>query len=99
MFHVIIPARFASTRLPGKPLQDIAGKPMIRHVWVQARKSGAATVTVATHDGRTVDACRAFGADVVMTRAAHPSGTDRLQEVVTQLGRGPDAHVVNGQGD
>ena len=99
MFHVIIPARYASTRLPGKPLQDIAGKPMVRHVWEQARKSGAATVTVATDDARIVDACRAFGADVVLTRADHPSGTDRLQEVVTQLGLDIDAHVVNVQGD
>lgn len=99
MFHVIIPARYASTRLPGKPLQDIGGKPMIRHVWEQALKSAAASVTIATDDQRIADACEAFGAAVAITRADHPSGTDRLQEVATQLGLTPDAHVVNVQGD
>lgn len=99
MFHVIIPARYASTRLPGKPLQDIGGKPMIRHVWEQAHKSAAASVTIATDDQRIADACEDFGAAVAITRADHPSGTDRLQEVVTQLGLEPDAHVVNVQGD
>jgi len=99
MYHVIIPARYASTRLPGKPLQDIAGKPMIEHVWNQARLSSAASVTVATDDQRIADACSAFGADVVLTRADHPSGTDRLQEVVAHLGLADDACVVNVQGD
>lgn len=99
MFHVIIPARYASTRLPGKPLLDIAGKPMIRHVWEQALKSQALSVTVATDDQRIADACAAFGADVVMTRADHPSGTDRLQEVVTSMGLEPGDCVVNVQGD
>ncbi|MDY3197307.1 MAG: 3-deoxy-manno-octulosonate cytidylyltransferase [Pseudomonadaceae bacterium] len=99
MFHVIIPARYASTRLPGKPLQDIAGKPMIQHVWEQARRSSAATVTVATDDRRILDACRAFGADAVLTRKDHPSGTDRLQEVASLLGLGDQEHVVNVQGD
>jgi 3-deoxy-manno-octulosonate cytidylyltransferase (CMP-KDO synthetase) len=99
MFHVIIPARYASTRLPGKPLQLIAGKPMVQHVWEQARKSGAASVTIATDDPRIVAACEAFGADVVLTREDHPSGTDRLQEVVGKLGLADDACVVNVQGD
>jgi 3-deoxy-manno-octulosonate cytidylyltransferase (CMP-KDO synthetase) len=99
MYHVIIPARYASTRLPGKPLQDIAGKPMIEHVWNQARKSRAASITVATDDQRIADACLAFGADVVLTRHDHPSGTDRLQEVVAHLGLADDACVVNVQGD
>lgn len=99
MYHVIIPARFASTRLPGKPLQDIVGKPMIQHVWEQARQSQALSVTVATDDPRIVEACRSFGADVVLTRPEHPSGTDRLQEVVTQLGLPDEACVVNVQGD
>lgn len=99
MYHVIIPARFASTRLPGKPLQDIAGKPMIQRVWEQASQSKAASVTVATDDQRIVEACRGFGADVVLTRADHPSGTDRLQEVASQLGLSDDACVVNVQGD
>ena len=99
MYHAIIPARFASTRLPGKPLQDIAGKPMIQHVWEQARKSRALSVTVATDDQRIVDACDSFGAQVVLTRPDHPSGTDRLQEVVTKLRLPDDACVVNVQGD
>ncbi|MEH6798627.1 MAG: 3-deoxy-manno-octulosonate cytidylyltransferase [Halopseudomonas sabulinigri] len=99
MFHVIIPARYASTRLPGKPLQLIAGKPMVQHVWEQARKSSATSVTIATDDQRIVDACHAFGAQVVLTREDHPSGTDRLQEVVSKLGLPSDACVVNVQGD
>ncbi len=99
MYHVIIPARYASTRLPGKPLQDIAGKPMIQHVWSQARQSRAASVTVATDDQRIAEVCAGFGADVVLTRVDHPSGTDRLQEVVAHLGLADDACVVNVQGD
>ena len=79
VFTVVIPSRFASTRLPGKPLQMIAGKPMVQHVWEQACKSSAQQVVVATDDQRIVDACNAFGAHVVLTRADHESGTDRLQ--------------------
>lgn len=98
-FVVVIPARYASTRLPGKPLQDIAGKPMIRHVWEQARKSAASRVVVATDDARIVEACQAFGAEVLLTAASHNSGTDRLAEVATLLGLADDAIVVNVQGD
>ncbi|MDH4652895.1 3-deoxy-manno-octulosonate cytidylyltransferase [Pseudomonas sp. JS3066] len=98
-FTVVIPARFASTRLPGKPLQDIAGKPMIQHVWEQARHSAAQRVVVATDDARIVEACQAFGAEVLLTRADHNSGTDRLAEVASQLGLASDAIVVNVQGD
>ncbi|OEC34968.1 3-deoxy-manno-octulosonate cytidylyltransferase (CMP-KDO synthetase) [Pseudomonas cuatrocienegasensis] len=98
-FTVVIPARFASTRLPGKPLQMIAGKPMIQHVWEQARKSSAQQVVVATDDARIVEACQAFGAEVLLTRAEHNSGTDRLAEVAAALGLAPDAIVVNVQGD
>lgn len=98
-FTVVIPARYASTRLPGKPLQDIAGKPMIQHVWEQARRSSATRVVVATDDERIVEACRAFGAEVLLTRADHDSGTDRLAEVASQLGLASDAIVVNVQGD
>ena len=98
-FTVVIPARFASTRLPGKPLQDIAGKPMIQHVWEQACKSSAQQVVVATDDPRIVEACAAFGARVLLTRADHNSGTDRLAEVATQLQLAADAIVVNVQGD
>ncbi len=98
-YTVVIPARYASSRLPGKPLQDIAGKPMIQHVWEQACKSSAQQVVVATDDARIVTACEGFGAQVVMTRADHNSGTDRLAEVASQLGLPADAIVVNVQGD
>ncbi|MES2818439.1 MAG: 3-deoxy-manno-octulosonate cytidylyltransferase [Pseudomonadota bacterium] len=98
-FTVVIPSRFASSRLPGKPLQDIAGKPMIRHVWEQACKSAAQRVVVATDDARIVEACRGFGAEVLLTRVEHNSGTDRLAEVATQLGLTGDDLVVNVQGD
>jgi 3-deoxy-manno-octulosonate cytidylyltransferase (CMP-KDO synthetase) len=98
-FTVVIPARYASSRLPGKPLQDIAGKPMIRHVWEQACKSSARQVVVATDDARIVEACRGFGAEVLLTRIEHNSGTDRLAEVAAVLGLAPDAIVVNVQGD
>jgi 3-deoxy-manno-octulosonate cytidylyltransferase (CMP-KDO synthetase) len=98
-FTVVIPARYASSRLPGKPLQDIAGKPMIQHVWEQAGKSSAQQVVVATDDARIVEACRGFGAEVLLTRIEHNSGTDRLAEVAAVLGLAPDAIVVNVQGD
>ena len=98
-FTVVIPARYASTRLPGKPLQDIAGKPMIQHVWEQARRSTAQRVVIATDDARIVEACQAFGAEVLLTRVDHNSGTDRLAEVASQLGLASDAIVVNVQGD
>ncbi len=98
-FTVVIPARFASTRLPGKPLLDIAGRPMLHHVWERACRSGAHRVVIATEDARICDVARAFGADVCMTSAAHPSGTDRLQEVVRVLGLDADEIVVNVQGD
>nr|WP_288466864.1 3-deoxy-manno-octulosonate cytidylyltransferase [uncultured Pseudomonas sp.] len=98
-FTVVIPARYASTRLPGKPLQDIAGKPMVQHVWEQACKSGATKVVVATDDARIVEACKGFGAQVLLTRVDHNSGTDRLAEVAAALGLAADAIVVNVQGD
>jgi 3-deoxy-manno-octulosonate cytidylyltransferase (CMP-KDO synthetase) len=98
-FTVVIPARYASTRLPGKPLQDIAGKPMVQHVWEQACKSSADRVVIATDDARIVERCQAFGAEVLLTRVDHNSGTDRLAEVATALGLPADAIVVNVQGD
>lgn len=98
-FTVVIPARLRSTRLPGKPLLAIAGKPMIQHVWEQARKSGAERVVIATDDTSIVEACQGFGAEVLLTRADHESGTDRLAEVAAQLGLAADAIVVNVQGD
>lgn len=98
-FTVVIPARLRSTRLPGKPLLPIAGKPMVQHVWEQARKSGASRVVIATDDASIVEACEAFGAEVLLTRADHESGTDRLAEVAAHLGLPTDAIVVNVQGD
>ncbi|WP_122585596.1 3-deoxy-manno-octulosonate cytidylyltransferase [Pseudomonas viridiflava] len=98
-FTVVIPARYGSSRFPGKPLKVIAGKPMVQLVWEQARKSSAQRVVVATDDVRIFEACQAFGAEVLMTRDDHNSGTDRLAEVATQLGLAPDAIVVNVQGD
>ncbi|WP_417548269.1 3-deoxy-manno-octulosonate cytidylyltransferase [Marinobacter segnicrescens] len=98
-FTVVIPARFASSRLPGKPLADIGGAPMIRHVYEQACKSRAGRVLVATDDERIEQACHGFGAEVLMTSRDHASGTDRLQEVVARLGLADDARVVNVQGD
>ncbi|MCU1733891.1 MULTISPECIES: 3-deoxy-manno-octulosonate cytidylyltransferase [unclassified Pseudomonas] len=98
-FTVVIPARLRSTRLPGKPLLPIAGKPMVQHVWEQARKSSAARVVIATDDPGIVEACKAFGAEVLLTREDHESGTDRLAEVAAALGLPADAIVVNVQGD
>ena len=97
--YVIIPARYASTRLPGKPLADVAGKPLIQHVHDCAVKSGADHIVIATDDERIRAAAEAFGARAVMTSAAHRSGTDRLAEVIGKLGIGADEIVVNLQGD
>jgi 3-deoxy-manno-octulosonate cytidylyltransferase (CMP-KDO synthetase) len=97
--HIIIPARYASTRLPGKPLLDIGGQPMIVRVVERARQSGAERVVVATDDERILSAVTGFGAEAVMTRPDHPSGTDRLAETIALLGLDDDAIVVNLQGD
>ncbi|MDP2153994.1 MAG: 3-deoxy-manno-octulosonate cytidylyltransferase [Methylotenera sp.] len=98
-FYVVIPARHASTRLPGKPLLDIAGKPMV--VWVAERAllSGAKQVIVATDDVRIVDAVSQYGRAAVMTNAEHVSGTDRIAEVASIKGWHDDAIIVNVQGD
>lgn len=98
-FTVVIPARYASTRLPGKPLADIQGQPMIQRVYRQALKSQADAVIIATDDPRIEAAVKAFGGRCCLTRADHPSGTDRLQEVAAQLGLADDAIIVNVQGD
>ncbi|WP_295802032.1 3-deoxy-manno-octulosonate cytidylyltransferase [uncultured Microbulbifer sp.] len=98
-FDVIIPARYASSRLPGKPLADIAGKPMVQRVYEQAMKSAAERVVVATDDMRVAEAVQAFGGEVCMTSADHASGTDRLQEVAGNLGLAADRILVNVQGD
>ena len=98
-YTVVIPARYNSSRLPGKPLVDIAGKPMIQRVWEQANKSAAQRVLVATDDERVFQCAQSFGAEVCMTSAAHPSGTDRLQQVVSELGLADEHIVINVQGD
>ena len=98
-FTVIIPARFASSRLPGKPLADIAGKPMIQHVFEKAQQSGASRVIIATDNEQVEKAAKAFGAEVCMTSEAHNSGTERLAEVVSKLGIADDEIIVNIQGD
>lgn len=98
-FVVIIPARYASTRLPGKPLRDISGLPMIQRVWQQACKSSAGRVVIATDDKRIEEVASDFGAEVCMTAEDHQSGTDRLQQVVEILGLDPEQIVVNVQGD
>jgi 3-deoxy-manno-octulosonate cytidylyltransferase (CMP-KDO synthetase) len=98
-FTVIIPARLASTRLPNKPLADLGGKPMVVRVAERARESGAARIIVATDHADIASACAAHGIEACMTRADHPSGTDRIAEVARTLGLAPDAVVVNLQGD
>jgi 3-deoxy-manno-octulosonate cytidylyltransferase (CMP-KDO synthetase) len=98
-FTVLIPARYASTRLPGKPLLDIAGKPMVVRVAERALASGAARVVVATDDERIREAVAHHGIDVLMTRSSHPTGTDRLAEAAAELRLDDEAIVVNVQGD
>ena len=98
-FAVVIPARFASTRLPGKPLLDIGGKAMIVRVAEQALASSADAVVVATDDARVLDAVSATPAEAMLTRKDHPTGSDRVMEVVERQGWGDDDVVVNVQGD
>lgn len=98
-FAVLIPARFASTRFPGKPLADLAGRPMVVHVCERARASGAAQVCVATDDERIARAVRAHGFEARMTRAEHASGTERIAQAAAELGLADEAIVVNVQGD
>jgi 3-deoxy-manno-octulosonate cytidylyltransferase (CMP-KDO synthetase) len=98
-FTVLIPARLASTRLPDKPLADIAGIPMVVRVAQRARQSSASRVVVAADSERIAAACRAHGVEVVLTRADHPSGSDRLAEACSLVGLQGDDLVVNVQGD
>ncbi|MEY4589895.1 MAG: hypothetical protein RL497_1971 [Pseudomonadota bacterium] len=98
-YTVIIPARFGSSRLPGKPLKDLGGKSMVQRVYECARLSSARRVIVATDDARIADVVRAFGGEVCMTGSQHESGTDRLHEVTCQLDLSADEIVVNVQGD
>lgn len=97
---VLIPARYASTRLPGKPLADLGGKPMVVRVWERAMASGVGRVAVATDDARIAEAVRAEGGEAVMTNPDHPSGSDRLWEALTALDpEGKHDVIVNVQGD
>jgi 3-deoxy-manno-octulosonate cytidylyltransferase (CMP-KDO synthetase) len=98
-FVVVIPARFASARLPGKPLADIAGKPMVVHVADRARESGAQEVIVATDDRRIQEAVAKHGYDAMMTRPDHASGTDRIAEIAIARAWPDELIVVNVQGD
>jgi 3-deoxy-manno-octulosonate cytidylyltransferase (CMP-KDO synthetase) len=98
-FTILVPARLASTRLPDKPLADIAGLPMIVRVAQRAEQSSAAQVVVATDSARIADACSQHGVRAVLTRADHPSGSDRLAEACEHLGLAGDDLVVNVQGD
>jgi 3-deoxy-manno-octulosonate cytidylyltransferase (CMP-KDO synthetase) len=98
-FKVVIPARWGSTRLPGKPLLPIAGKPMIAHVVERARGSGAGEVLVATDDGRIAKVCAELGVEAVITAQGHGSGSERINEVAQRRGWPDDTVIVNLQGD
>lgn len=98
-FNVVVPARYASTRLPGKPLLDLGGEPMLMRTVSQVKRSGADQVIVATDDARIESACREAGINVMMTSADHVSGTDRMYEVVAACGWDDDTRVINVQGD
>lgn len=98
-FIVIIPARYASSRLPRKPLADIAGKPMIQHVWEKAQQAGANRVIIATDHEEIEQVAKTFGAEVCMTSTEHNSGTERLAEVIEKMAIADDEIIVNVQGD
>ncbi|EXJ41854.1 3-deoxy-D-manno-octulosonate cytidylyltransferase, partial [Vibrio parahaemolyticus VPTS-2010] len=98
-FTVVIPARYSSSRLPGKPLADIGGKPMVQWVYEQAMQAGADDVIIATDDERVSAAVEKFGGKVCMTSPNHESGTERLAEVVEKMAIPADHIIVNVQGD
>ena len=98
-FRIVIPARYASTRLPGKPLIELAGRPLLRWVFERAQYAGATAVLIATDDERIAASARGFGAEVAMTAATHASGSDRIAEVARTRGWGAQDIVVNVQGD
>lgn len=98
-FRVLIPARYQATRLPGKPLRVVAGRPLVEHVWRRACESGAEAVVVVTDDERVRATVAAFGGEALLTRADHATGTDRLAEAVSRLGYADETVVVNLQGD
>ncbi len=97
--RIVIPARYASNRLPGKPLRELAGKPMLQHVWERAMAADPLEVVVATDDERIARAADAFGARVCMTDPGHASGTERIAEVIEVMGWPEEEIVVNLQGD
>lgn len=99
MFKVYIPARYASSRLPGKPLLEVGGKSILQHVYDNACASGAAEVVIATDDERIANAATAFGGAVALTSSDHPSGTDRIAEAVAARGEPDSTIIVNVQGD
>jgi 3-deoxy-manno-octulosonate cytidylyltransferase (CMP-KDO synthetase) len=98
-FQIVIPCRYGASRLPGKPLLDIGGKPLIQHAFDSSIKSKAKQVIIATDDERIESVARSFGADVVMTAAQHKTGTDRIAEVIELMGISDDMIIVNVQGD
>lgn len=98
-YKIVIPARFGSSRLPGKPLIELAGKPMIQHVYERALETGMADIVIATDDARIESVCQSFGADVMMTSIDHDNGTERIAEVAQAKGWAGDTVVVNLQGD
>jgi len=98
-YHIVIPARYASERLQGKVLLDLAGRPLLQHVWQRANESSAESVVIATDDERIVAVGESFGAQVVLTRSDHQSGSDRIAECAALLGWEDDLLLVNLQGD
>lgn len=98
-YKIVIPARYGSSRLPGKPLIELAGKPMVQHVYERALATGITDIVIATDDQRIYDAAIGFGADVIMTSIDHENGTERIAEVAAKLGWHDDDVIVNVQGD
>ncbi len=98
-YHIVIPARMEAQRLPGKPLVDIQGRPLIEHVWLRAGQSGASSVVIATDSTEILRAAQGFGAHAVMTSPDHQSGSDRISEVADILGWDDGTLLVNLQGD
>jgi 3-deoxy-manno-octulosonate cytidylyltransferase (CMP-KDO synthetase) len=98
-YKIVIPARYGSSRLPGKPLIELAGKPMVQHVYERALETGVKDIVIATDDKRIFEAAQGFGANVIMTRVDHENGTERIAEVAEKMGwQGGDV-IVNLQGD
>lgn len=98
-YKIVIPARYGSSRLPGKPLIELAGKPMVQHVYERAVETGVKDVVIATDDERIFEAAKSFGAEVIMTSVDHENGTERIAEVAEKLGWADDDVIVNLQGD